>query len=135
MKTSNTYNTKQRNLILNCLIKNRDKHITADEIMTFISKEKVGKTTIYRYLDKLVSQGLVRKFIFPKGTSACYQYIDNSESCYEHYHLKCLDCGQLIHFECKYLDDINNHILNNHDFNVDHSKTVFYGQCGICKSK
>jgi Fe2+/Zn2+ uptake regulation proteins len=131
------YNTKQKQLILNCLMQNKDRHITADEIKEFLSKgnDMVGKTTIYRYLDKLVSQGLVRKYTVEGGKSACYQYMDQMDQCRNHFHLKCVDCGQLIHLECDYLDDINKHIQSHHDFKIDHSKTVLYGQCGKCAKK
>ena len=134
MNTSTTYKTKQRELILNCLLKNKDKHVTADEIMEYLSKAEapVGKTTIYRYLDKLVSQGQVRKYFIPEGGSACYQYVDDDQRCHHHFHLKCIDCGKLIHTDCEHLAGLDQHILSHHDFVVDHSKTVLYGQCKSC---
>jgi len=135
MNTLNSYKTKQRDFILDCLMQNKDKHINVDEIMDFLNKEgnTVGKTTIYRYLNKLVSRGFVRKYFLKEGSCACFQYIENSTACHEHYHLKCLDCGKLIHLECNYLCDMNSHVLNDHDFHIDNSKTVLYGQCVNCK--
>lgn len=137
MDASTTYKTKQRDQIMDCLIQNKNRHVTADEIMSALNKEKtlVGKTTIYRYLDKLVSQGIVRKYIIEEGKRACYQYMEQGTSCNEHFHLKCTDCGQLIHLECDYLDEMNSHIKDHHGFCVDHSKTVLYGQCGFCAGK
>ena len=136
MKTSISYKTKQGELIQNWLIENKDKHVTADEIMESLTRERsmVGKTTIYRYLDKLVSQGKVRKYIVEDGLSACYQYVENNDGCHEHYHLKCIECGKLIHLKCNYLNEMNAHILKNHSFMIDNSKTVLYGQCRICAS-
>lgn len=137
MRTATSYKTRQRDQILDCLIQNKDRHITADEIMSDLNKEKslVGKTTVYRYLDKLVSQGCVRRYFIEGGKSACYQYMDQSGICSCHYHLKCVDCGQLFHMECDYLGDMDAHIKDQHDFHVDHSKTVLYGQCGDCARK
>ena len=137
MDTFTSYKTKQRDQILDCLIQNKNRHVTADEILLCLNKEKtlVGKTTVYRYLDKLVSQGLVRKYFIEEGKSACYQYMEHGAGCNEHFHLKCTGCGQLIHLECEYLDEMDSHIKDHHGFTVDHSKTVLYGQCGLCAGK
>lgn len=134
METSSSYKTRQRDQILDCLIQNRDRHITADEILAKLSEENaaVGKTTIYRYLDKLVSQGAVRKYFIEEGKSACYQYMGEDPVCNEHFHLKCIGCGKLIHLECHYMGNLDSHIREHHDFAVDHSKTVLYGKCGDC---
>lgn len=137
MNPAISYKTKQRDQILECLIKNKERHITADEILAAVNGEKslVGKTTIYRYLDKLVSQGAVRKYFIEGGKSACYQYMEQNCVCSKHFHLKCVDCGQLFHLECDYLGDLESHIRDHHDFHVDQSKTVLYGQCGSCAGK
>lgn len=137
MNTSALYRTKQREQILEYLIQNKDHHLTADEIIFSLNREKsmVGKTTVYRYLDRLVSQGAVRRYYIEGGKSACYQFMDQEGGCSCHYHLKCVDCGQLIHMECEYLGEMDSHIKDEHDFQVDHSKTVFYGKCGDCVRK
>lgn len=134
MSAVTIYKTKQRDQILDCLIRNKDRHITAGEIITALKQSEcpVGKTTVYRYLDMLVSQGIVRKYFIEEGKSACYQYIAMNGDCGEHYHLKCIECGQLIHFECKYIEELDSHVKSHHDFMVDYSKTVFYGCCSKC---
>lgn len=137
MDTATSYKTKQRDQILDCLIKNKDRHITADEIRTVLNKDQtlVGKTTVYRFLDKLVSQGIVRRYFVEGGKSACYQYMERNGVCNKHFHLKCVACGQLFHLECDYLGELDSHIREYHDFCVDNSKTVLYGQCGSCAGK
>lgn len=137
MNTATSYKTKQRDQILDCLIKNKDRHITADEILAALNGEEplVGKTTVYRYLDKLVSRGIVRRYFIEGGRSACYQYMEQNGVCNKHFHLKCVDCGQLFHLECDYLGEMDSHIRDQHDFHVDHSKTVLYGQCGSCAGR
>lgn len=137
MSTATSYKTRQRDQILNCLIKNKDRHITAEEIMLALNEEipRVGKTTVYRYLDKLVSQGMVRRYFIEGGKSACYQYMEQNGVCGRHFHLKCVDCGRLFHLKCDYLGEMDSHIREHHNFHVDHFKTVLYGQCGTCAEK
>lgn len=58
------YKTKQKEIILNFFIENKNKHLTASDIVKYINsnEETVGMTTVYRYLDKLVSAGIIRKY-------------------------------------------------------------------------
>lgn len=71
-----SYNTKQSKMVFDILLENKDRHLTADEIFEKLRKsgESVGKTTIYRHLEKLCASGEVRKFTGGDGDSACYQY-------------------------------------------------------------
>ena len=137
MSSSSGYHTRQRDQILQYLIAHQHAHVTADQIATYLRGRQfsIGKATIYRYLDKLVTQGRVRKFYLEEGASACYQYIDESGCCQEHFHLKCVDCGALIHLRCDTLSQIHDHIRREHGFIIDPSRTVFYGQCAACREK
>ncbi|HCT17126.1 MAG TPA: transcriptional repressor [Ruminococcaceae bacterium] len=133
METS--YNTKQGSLILSFLQEQPGKHFTADDIIAELAKtgNSVGKATVYRHLDKLVKQGTVRKYIAEEGQSACFEYIDKDGDCTSHYHLKCSECGRLIHVECGYLDEVAGHILEHHGFVISPEKTVLYGVCDKCR--
>lgn len=110
-------------------------HVTVDQIYENLknSERQVGKTTIYRCLERLIEEGEVRKYIVEDGMSACFQYISSSHQCKEHYHLKCCKCGELIHLSCDFLGKVNEHIYQEHHFIVDSSKTVFYGICEKCQ--
>ena len=137
MKRDSGYNTKQKEKLLEYLMKNKEKHTNVQEISAYLSAEgsSVGVATIYRQLDRLVEQGLVRKYAFDGKTCACYQYIENEEQCRSHFHLRFLGCGRLIHLDCEHLADITRHIEEEHDFSIDYSQTVFYGRCSDCRGK
>lgn len=112
--------------------KTRSRHLTADEIFEKLRKsgESVGKTTIYRHLEKLCASGEVRKFTGGDGDSACYQYAGKNAECREHYHLKCTECGKLHTRRMQIFERLSAHIYNEHGFKVDGSRTVLYGVCG-----
>lgn len=137
MKRDSGYNTKQKEKLLDYLIKNKDRHTNVQEISAYLYAEgtPVGTATIYRQLDKLVESGVVRKYAFDGKTGACYQYIDSEKDCHSHFHLKCLSCGSLIHLNCDHLSEINSHIEKEHGFRIDSSQTVFYGICADCSGK
>ena len=136
MKREAGYNTKQKEKLVDFLINNKDKHTTVQEISAYLSTEgsPLGTATIYRQLDKLVESGVVRKFVINGKTGACYQYIENEHDCREHFHLKCISCGKLIHLNCDHLLSINKHIEEHHGFIIDPSQTVFYGRCADCSA-
>ena len=126
------YSTKQRSAILDFL-KENNAHVTASDII-FHLKElgiRVSLATVYRTLDKLEGEGVVRKMFVGNEHSACYQFV-NGSSCAEHFHLKCIKCGKLIHLSCEFLKDMESHIFDDHGFTVSSGRTVIYGTCAAC---
>ncbi len=128
------YNTKQGERIAALLKSAEGEHLTADEIARRLldNGEAVGKSTVYRWLEKQVGQGTVRRFAGDKNESACYQYTGGTE-CKNHYHLKCSVCGRLLHVDCEFLDQVAEHILEHHGFVLSEEKTVLYGVCADCR--
>ncbi len=137
MKSEQGYKTKQRSTVEECLKNNMNRHLTVDEIVEILkgSGADVGRTTVYRTLEKLVGENKVRKFSVPQGDSACFQYIDDSERQCIHFHLKCNKCGKLYHMECEQMESLSSHIEAHHGFKVDSLKTVLYGVCRECGAK
>lgn len=125
------YRTRQRELIIERLIAARDRHITADELVEELRGDGVGRSTVYRALERLVDKGEVRKYRLDDGGS-CYQYTGGDDACREHHHLMCLRCGRLFHTECGFLDELSAHIMKDHKFRLDTSRTVLYGVCEKC---
>lgn len=132
-----SYKTKQRQIILNFLKNNKTNHITAEDIMEHLRDQNtpVGKSTIYRYLDILIKDNIVKKYTIDKISSACYQYISENNECDIHYHLRCTICGKLFHVQNILFNDISNVLLKDFDFKLDNSKTVLYGICKECQNK
>lgn len=130
------YSTNQRAIILKFLKESKDNHITVDDVELNLKETKhpVGKATIYRYFDVLVSEGKLRKYTGINGKSACYQYIEQIDKCNEHYHLICDGCEKLFHIECDYLDKANIQIAKKYNFSINNLKTTFHGLCKKCSS-
>lgn len=130
----NRYNTKQREKILSYLKENKDSNITAEEILNYFNSvgENIGKATVYRFLNSLVKQNVVKKYMVEGRNCSCYQYIEE-QNCDSHYHLKCEKCNKIIHLECNEFKEIQKHISKEHNFELDSIKTVLYGICKNCK--
>ncbi len=132
----NKYNTKQREKILNFLKEKKDSNTTAEEILAYFNSkgENIGKSTVYRFLNNLVKENVIKKYMVEGRNCSCYQYIEE-KNCKEHYHLKCERCNKIIHLECDEFKEIQKHIANEHDFELDSIKTVLYGICKECNKK
>lgn len=128
-------NTKQKELIINVLKDNKEKHLTAEEILLSIKKENsdISQATVYRVLGQLSLSGIVRKYIGADNKKACYQYVDSNHKCNMHYHLICDKCGQTIHYECGEVEKLKGDILKENGFEINLQKVVFYGICNKCK--
>ncbi|MCI7692161.1 MAG: transcriptional repressor [Oscillospiraceae bacterium] len=125
----NNYNTKQRDEIVEFFSRHRGKCFSAKEIIRS-GEIKSGEATVYRTLSKLAENGVLKRFT-DGSSGACYQLAESSD-CDKHFHLKCENCGKLIHVDCGFMAEIKQHIESGHDFYVDLGKTVFYGLCGNC---
>lgn len=141
MNRKRVYNTKQRDDILRCINSFGDRHFTAAELASRLAAGgiSVGQATVYRMIDRLAENGDVRKYVIDGSTAACYQNVNTDENkksasdCHSHFHLKCEVCGKLLHTECDELSKIASHVLSDHGFLIDSSKTVFYGICDKCR--
>lgn len=137
MKTANSYNTRQRSEILDFLKNNPDKDLSVDDIAYALSAAgiSVGKTTVYRYMDKLAADGRVRKYSVAGSKSAYYEYAADGDGCLTHYHFKCTSCGHLLHVDCDMMNKVFSHMESSHGFVADNTKTVIYGLCSKCSKK
>ncbi len=131
------YNTKQREELLEYLQSVPGEHITVNDVCNHFMKcgSGVGVTTIYRQLEKMVNEGIVKKYVLDSSSAACFEYVDRETECNKSgcTHLKCTKCGKLIHLHCEDLKATEEHILLEHGFMVDTTRTVIYGLCEKCR--
>ena len=131
-----TRNTKQRNLILECLKENADRHLTVDEILELIEKKSghIGIATLYRNLKLLDDQSLVEKAYVAEGAAPCYKILGEGSGKHTHHHMICKECGAIADFEDDLLEAIEKIILVTKDFTVADHRVSFYGLCSKCKN-
>ncbi|MBR3446345.1 MAG: transcriptional repressor [Oscillospiraceae bacterium] len=138
MQRKGGYQTRQKAVILAYLETHPERHVTAAELLHALTENgtPMGVATIYRQLEKLEQEGLVRRYSLDDRGSACWQYGGEEAkagTCHSHFHLKCTECGTLIHLDCDHLHEIAHHVASDHGFCIDPSRTVFYGICEACR--
>ena len=121
------------------LKKHPEQSYTIDEIAAEMNADPdfanpPGKSTIYRLMPGLAEENLVKCFAGKRGTKASYQII-GGESCHFHIHLKCTDCGKLLHMSDKDSHTIADDILKSGCFALDLGRTTLFGLCEGCRRK
>lgn len=129
------YSTPSRKRILEFLKESNDRAVTASDVAQYLAGQNnaVNITTIYRYLDKLAKEGTIMKYVAEKGSQSAYQFVEPGRHCGEHLHLKCVRCGKIIHLDCHFMEEISNHILQDHNFVLQCRNSVLYGLCDDCQ--
>ena len=126
------YMTRQQQAVLKCIESCPGGRATAMDLMQMLRQEgqTVGRSTVYRQLEKLVAQGKVHKLLTEEG--ACYQYCDKTvhRDCFL---LQCEGCGAIFHMDCSHLGELYGHLLESHGFAINPRRTMFYGLCGKCR--
>lgn len=131
-----SYSTVSHTKIMKYLTENSDKTVTVGDIEAYLREEgiEVNVSTVYRFLNKLNDSGELIKYAAGKGEMSSFQYIGGRRhSCLEHLHLHCTECGRIIHLECGFMQEISEHIMEHHGFELKCESSVLYGVCGECR--
>ena len=72
------------------------------------------------------------KYVAENGTRAVYQYVGERRHCEDHLHLQCTKCGCIIHLDCRFMDEIAEHVLREHGFSIQCRNSIIYGLCEKC---
>ena len=131
----NVYRTSQREILLDFLSAHPDKEFTVDQITEAICGDAIGKSTVYRIISRLCDDGDILRTRGAGGKKILYRSIDKVNECHAHFHLKCLNCGKLIHLDCDFMDELGRHIAGEHGFRLDPRSTVINGVCAECEKR
>ena len=124
-----TYNTDRRGEIISLLSSESDKAFTTEEICKRIITEG-GKSTVYRIVSELVEDAVVKRISDGKTRHCSYQYVGSSE-CKSHLHLKCRDCGKLIHLDKGVSESFASALRESGGF-MREDGCILFGKCTRC---
>ena len=108
--------TQQRKVIWD-EIRNSSKHRDAEEIYLIIKKKnkiKVSKATVYRTIDVLVKNNLVRKMELGDGR-ALYEHKFEEE---HHDHMICVETGKITEFYNEKLENLQDKIVKEQGYEL-----------------
>ena len=108
--------TQQRKVIWD-EIRNSSKHRDAEEIYLIIKKKnkiKVSRATVYRTIDVLVKNNLVRKMELGDGR-ALYEHKFEEE---HHDHMICVETGKITEFYNEKLEELQEEIVKDQGYEL-----------------
>ena len=122
--------TPQRTAVLEEIIKDKG-HRESEEIYMALKKrgQHVSRATVYRTMDILVSNGFARKMNLGDGR-ARYESKVNSP---HHDHLVCMDCGLIVEFMDQKIEDLQDEIAIQYEFQLKRHIHQLFGLCKKCQ--
>ncbi|MDO5738376.1 MAG: transcriptional repressor [Eubacteriales bacterium] len=135
MSQVRSYDSRPKRLVIETLKDLSSEFVTAEELYTELLNRgrRVGMTTVYRNLNRLVDKGLVVKVVSANNKGTRFRYIAESDSPSPYGKLECSECGEVQKLSCEELDKLVSHIEANHNFTVSRPSTIFYGLCEDCE--
>lgn len=122
--------TKQREAILDVFLA-AGGHLTSEEVFQAVRElhSNIGYTTVYRTMKLLCDARVANERHFDDG-------ITRYEIKHQHHdHLVCVECGEIIEFECEAIEASQNEIAERHGFRILHHRHELYGHCAGCRSE
>ncbi len=122
--------TKQRKLVWDEICQSKE-HRDAEEIYLKINKNgrKVSRATVYRTIDVLVKNNLVRQLELGDGRKRFENKLDSSH----HDHIVCLSCGNIQEFIDDLIEKQQDKIAKKHNFKIVRHIHQLFGLCSNCK--
>ncbi|HIM27228.1 MAG TPA: transcriptional repressor, partial [Candidatus Marinimicrobia bacterium] len=107
--------TPQRQIIWDEICKTDD-HRDAEEIYFKIKQggHKVSRATVYRTIDVLVKNNLVRKLELGDGRNRYENKLDSSH----HDHIVCIQCGRIDEFMDENIEKLQDEIAKKYQFKI-----------------
>lgn len=105
--------------------------VTAIELDDELRRRKpaVARASVYRALEQLEELGLVRRIEVCRGTAG-YERVDPAG--HHHHHAICRDCGRMVPFEDRSLEQAIDRLSKSIDFEVSEHDVVLKGRCERC---
>jgi Fur family ferric uptake transcriptional regulator len=90
---------------------------------------RVARASVYRALEQLEQLDLVRRIEVSRGVAG-YERVDPTG--HHHHHAICRDCGRMVPFEDRSLEQAIGRLCDSMDFDVTEHDVVLRGVCQRC---
>lgn len=110
----------------------QDRGFCAADVSVYLDENGIdaNTTTVYRNLDRMVTQDKLIKYQSADGSSSMYRMEKADHSCHEHLHMQCVKCGRVIHIDRDTMNHIAKGVHERYGFMIDCDRSSI---CGICK--
>ena len=126
LRQQNLRQTPERFAVLDEIYSTGD-HLDADELYLRLKQKgnRVSRATVYNTLELLLDCDLVVRHQFGKNQAK----YERAYSYWQHDHLICLDCNELMEFCDPRLQGIQEMVAEIYQFEIKHHSLNLYGHC------
>ncbi|WP_440995633.1 ferric iron uptake transcriptional regulator [Arhodomonas sp. SL1] len=123
--------TLPRMKILEILENNRDAHLSAEDVYRHLMNAgaDIGLATVYRVLTQFEAAGIVERHNF-EGNQAVFELYEGSH----HDHMVCVECGRIQEFVDEVIEERQQRVAAEHDFELTDHSLILYGRCARCRN-
>ncbi len=127
--------TPQRQQILEVLLENKDKHLSAEDVYNLVKQKApdVGIATVYRTLELFLEFDIIHSVNFGDGRKR-YEYGEDNEG-HHHHHAICVQCGKIIEINEDLLEELEKQVARDYEFDIMDHELKIYGHCQDCRGK
>lgn len=113
------------------VLRSAHQHLTADEIVarTTAAGRRVNLASVYRTLDLLEGLGLARRSRLLQSDADSWEAAHADE----HFHMECVHCGDVAHHVGSLVAVIEDHLAQDHGFEVYEVELRVAGRCATCR--
>ena len=127
------YKTKQRQALLDFFSSVAGQHVTVGDVCAHFAAQgpPIGKTTVYRQVEALAAEGILKKYVVDESSAACFALEEEPPHC-QALHCKCEQCGKLLHLPADTFAAMERDLSGHHGFRLNRRRIVLYGLCETC---
>jgi Fur family transcriptional regulator, ferric uptake regulator len=105
-------------------------HVSVEELTAIVRRRSpaVGYSTVYRTMKLLAECGVAAPHDFGGGPTRYERALEKVH----HDHLICTECGAILEFEDREIEELQEAVAKRHGFEVASHKTELYGRCAAC---
>ena len=124
--------TQQRDVLLD-VIEHAGEHLDADGLyrLARARDNRISLSTVYRTLALLKRHDLVDEL----HLSEEHHHYEAKTGDRRHYHLVCVDCGEVTEFSGGVVDRLRDELRREHGFQVTSMELDIAGRCSRCAAK
>ncbi|MGI8439333.1 MAG: Fur family transcriptional regulator [Thermoleophilaceae bacterium] len=122
--------TRQRRLIWEAFLADPDGHLSAEDVVAWVRAQlsTVNPSTIYRTLELLVEEGLVRR----TDLGADRTFFELARE-HLHHHVVCARCGAVVHVHDEVLGDLGGRLEAAAGYTLGGGELTIPGVCPACR--
>ena len=133
LKRKNMKITQSR-LDLIDLLASYGKHFEVEELVNWVSSRtdrRVSRSTIYRTIKLLQEFGAIKEVI-KQNNRTIYEFVVGKP---HHDHLVCMECGRIIEFVNEDIENLQDEVCKEYDFEPMNHRLEIFGICSDCRRK